>query len=286
MRSHPRYPPLGWIAATLAILSLLFAACGDDATSTPAATRSATATTPTSNLGGSITVFAAASLTDAFTEAGAAFQAAHPGTDIKLNFGSSSTLATQINEAGGADVFASANDSQMKVVTEAGNAAGPEPFATNVLVIAIPEDSTVVTSFQDLAKPGVRLVLAAADVPVGQYAHEAIKKANDARAFGADFEGRALANLKSEESDVKSTLAKAQLGEADAVIVYATDVPGVDDITPIAIPDEYNVVANYPIATVTGTSNPDLARAFLDFVLSAAGQAILAKYSFGPPEAR
>jgi molybdate transport system substrate-binding protein len=261
----------------LLFAAAVLAACGDDKTATPAAP-------PTGTLAGSITVFAASSLTDAFTEASAAFEAANPGTEVRFNFGSSSTLATQINEAGCADVFASANTAQMEVVTHAGHAAGPVPFATNFLVVAKPKGTTVVNSFGDLAKPGVRLVLAAADVPVGQYAREAIKKANDSGAFGADFEAKVLANLKSEEADVRATLAKAELGEADAVIVYATDVLVAEDaVTSLEIPPEYNVVATYPIAPISDSRNAALAAAFVEFVLSEAGRAILAKHSFGAP---
>jgi molybdate transport system substrate-binding protein len=272
------------VGSLLACLTLALAglvACRDDVTTTSGATA-----TGTSGVSGSITVFAAASLTDAFNEIAGAFRAANTGAEVTFNFGSSSTLATQINEAGGADVFASANDAQMKVVVDAGNASGPKTFATNVLVIAKPKGSTAVASFADLAKPGVRLVLAAPEVPVGQYAREAIKTAGDSGAYGADFEPNVLANLRSEEADVKATLAKAQLGEADAVIVYATDVlVAQEDVDSLEIPVEYNVVASYPIAVVSDSDQEALARAFVDFVLSPPGQAILAKYSFGPPPA-
>lgn len=302
-----RWLSRNWLFVILGLLTIgaVAAACGDDeatktatpaatstqaATSSPPATTSSTATASAtetgspSGLSGSITVFAAASLTDAFTEIGEAFKAVNPGTDVAFNFGSSSTLATQINEAGGADVFASASNGQMKVVIDAGNATDPQKFATNILVVAKPKGSTVVNSFADLANEGVRLVLAAADVPVGQYARQAIQNASVAGALGADFEAKVMANLKSEEADVKATLAKAQLGEADAVIVYATDVlVAADEVDAIEIPAEYNVVADYPIAPVTGTENQALADAFIAYVLSPEGQAILQKYSFGAP---
>lgn len=280
-----------WLTAKglLALLGLLMvavnaAACGDGESTPTTAPATATPTASASTLSGSIRVFAAASLTDAFEEIGAAFSAANPETEVAFNFGSSSTLATQISEAGGADVFASANNTQMKVVTDAGHATDPQRFATNSLVVAKPNGSTVVNSFADLAKEGIRLVLAAPNVPVGQYGRQAIQAASVAGALGEDFEAKVLANLKSEEADVKATLTKAQLGEADAVIVYATDVlVARDEVEAIEIPAEYNIVADYPIATITDSRAPELAAAFVAFVLSSDGQAILQKYSFGAP---
>ncbi len=271
------------------LLAALAGACGDDDDDTTAATAttstSGTTTESAMQLEGNLTIFAASSLTDVFDALADAFDDAHPDVSITFNYQSSSSLATQINELAPADIFASANDAQMKVVTDAGNAENPVTFATNSPVIVVPAGDHKVTKLDDLASDGIRLVLAEEDVPVGKYARDILTNASTAAGLGTDFSARALANLQSNEANVRAVLTKVQLGEADAGIVYATDAATApDDVDVVEIPAEYNVVASYPIAVVNETGNPDAAAAWVGFVLSDEGQAILASFGFGPPE--
>jgi molybdate transport system substrate-binding protein len=253
--------------------SLVLAACA------PAATP------PTGT--GAITVFAASSLTDAFTEIAEAFEASHPGVEVTLNFGASSQLATQINEGAPADVFASASGSTFKTVTDAGNAADPAVFATNRLTIITPSDNPAkIASLQDLANPGVKLVLAVRGVPVRDYAEQVFTKAAENPDLGAGFPTKVLANLVSEEDNVRLVVSKVALGEADAGICYITDVTGDQkaNIGQIEIPDDLDVIASYPIGTIKESTQAELAQAFVDFVLSSEGQSILVRWGFGPKE--
>lgn len=251
-----------WLAGCLIALTVLVVGCGGD------------------DEGGTIVVSAASSLTDAFTELAEAFEAEHDGAEVELNFGSSSSLATQIVEGAPADVFASANQAQMDVVVDAGLAESSTIFALNRIVVAAPSDSDVVQSFEDIANPGVRLVLAGAEVPVGDYARQAI---DAAEAATPGFAEAALANVVSEEANVRAVLAKVELGEADAGIVYETDaaISG-DAVRVVAVPEEYVPASEYPIAVV-GEEPSSLARSFVEFVQSAEGQAILARYGFAAP---
>jgi len=280
-----------------AVPVLIVAACGNDDSPpntsaapslTVAARSSATAVaSPTkAPLTGDITVFAAASLTDTFKEAGKAFEKANPGTKVAFNFASSSALATQINEGAPADVFASADSVQMQVVTDKGNATAPALFATNLPVVVVPKSASPVQSFSDLAKPGTRLVLAGPEVPIGKYARDIFINASKAGSgISPDFSDRVLANLKSNEANVRAVLTKVQLGEADAGIVYSTDASvAANDVKVIQIPTQYNVIATYPIAALKGAKNASTARAWVVFILGADGQAILAKYGFGKPQ--
>ncbi len=233
-------------------------------------------------LQGEITVFAASSLTDAFGEIRQAFIAANRRTTVTFNFASSSALATQINEGGPGDVFAAADPTTMKTVTDKHHAADPKPFARNVPIVVVPKTGGTVQAFADLAKPGVKLILAAPEVPIGNYARTVLTNASAANGgISPDFSAKVLANLKSNEANVRAVLAKIQIGEADAGIVYSTDAITVpNDVKTIAIPPQYNVIATYPIATITSTKHLDTATAFIQFVLSAAGQQILGKWGF------
>jgi molybdate transport system substrate-binding protein len=232
---------------------------------------------------GTITVFAASSLADVFNEAGKQFEAKNPATRVTFNFGSSAALATQINEGAPAGVFASANTAQMKVVIAKGNAADARLFATNTLVVVVARGNRSIEAYRDLTRPGLKLVLAAKDVPVGQYARDSLAAATAGGEYGPAFSTHVLANLKSEEANVRAVLTKVQLGEADAGIVYRTDIDAAAaDVRQVEIPAKYNIVAEYPVAVTTGSKRPALARAFVDYLLSAEGQAILQKYGFGP----
>ena len=217
-----------------------------------------------------VTVFAAASLTDAFKAEAAAFGAAK----VDFNFAGSSTLLTQLRQGASADVFASADEANMQQAVGAGLVAEmPRTFATNRLEIVVaPGNPKHITGLSDLARPGVVVVLCAASVPCGAYAAAALKAA-----------GLAL-RPASMETDVKGVVGKVALGEADAGIVYVTDVRAAGvRVSGVPIPDAQNQLARYPIARLKGGRSQAAAVAFEELVLSDRGRAILARYGFGPP---
>ena len=235
--------------------------------------------------GGSLTVFAAASLADAFNQIAIDLQEAHPNLTITFQTAGSQSLVTQLQEGARADVLATANTSTMQTAVDSGLIEGdPVPFTGNRLVIVTPKDNPArITSFDDLAKDGVRLVVAGPDVPAGKYAVNAIcaHEANGVSGF-ADAVG---ANIVSEETDVRSVLAKVQLGEADAGIVYASDAVAAalagNALNVIDFPASVPTTASYPIAAVVG-GNTELARVFIAYVLSPEGQQVLVDYGFEP----
>jgi len=237
-----------------------------------------------STVTGELMVFAAASLTEPFTEIGKRLELSHPGLKVVYNFGGSQALRTQLEQGAHADVFASADAVQMDQAKKSNVVQGESPiFIKNRLVAIVPKDNKAkIATFCDLGKPGVKLDLANAKVPVGNYSRQAIAKAN--AECGADFEQRTLKNLVSEEENVKQVVTKVQLGEADAGIVYVSDVtPKVSkDLHAIVIADAYNQLATYPIALTKEVKNQAAAEAFIKFVLSAEGQAILKAHSFLP----
>ena len=275
MRIGPRL--LALALAPVALASLV--GCGG---SRPAETPPS-APTPAPSFSGKLTIFAASSLTEAFNEVKAALEAQHVGLSVTYNFAGTPTLRTQLEHGAKADLFAAANEEQMDLAIRAGVVSGaPVVFAENRLVVVTPSDSSAVLTLQDLAKPGVKLVLTLRDVPVGAYARAALARMAGAPEFAGNFAGSALANLVSEETNVRQALAKVVLGEADASIVYATDVT--PDASPklrrIAIPDAFNVLALYPVAVVKDSPHPAAAQAFIAFLRSPAGRAILAKHGF------
>ncbi len=226
-----------------------------------------------------IVVSAASSLTESFLELVEIFEARHEGAQVDLNFGGSSTLAAQITQGAPVSVFASANEAQMNVVVAAGLVEGePSEFARNRLVVVTPPGSPV-RALEDLAAEGVTLVLAGPEVPVGAYARAALNRMN--AVFGEDFERAALANVVSEEFNVRLVAAKIELGEADAAIVYVTDALVARGVETIRIDDAVNVPTSNPIAVIKDGPHLELARAFVAWVLSAEGQALLATYGFG-----
>ena len=239
---------------------------------------------------GELTIFAAASLTAAFDGIIADIEAANPGISIEEpNYAGSQALVTQLSEGAEADVFASAGGRQMAVAVENGVvAADPVMFTQNRLTIVVPADNpAVVDGPEDLGQDGLNLVLAMPDVPVGQYARESIcKMGADPAAYGDGFVDAVARNVVSEEDNVKAVLAKVQLGEADAGIVYTTDVTAdvEGDVTLVEIPQPVNVVATYPIAPVVG-GDEALAAAFIAYVLGPDGQATLQSFGFEPAPA-
>ncbi|MHB0876630.1 MAG: molybdate ABC transporter substrate-binding protein [Anaerolineae bacterium] len=272
---HVRKQPARHAARSIVLLLLatLLSACASAASQTavPAAESE-------------LTVFAAASLTDTFTSLGAAFEGANPGCRVIFNFAGSSVLRTQLSQGAQADLFASADEANMQRAQEDGIIAGePRVFARNSLVIITPAQSEVgIARPQDLANPDIRLVIGQEDLPAGNYARQILAKMDQDPSYGAGFSDKVLANVVSEENSVKSIVAKVQLGEADAGIVYATDVtPAVRaQVKVVAIPEALNVIASYPIALVKGSANAARAQAFIDSLLSAAGQAELEKHGF------
>jgi len=220
--------------------------------------------------GGEVTVFAAASLTETFTELGEIFEAEHPGTTVRFNFGSSATLAQQIVQGAPADVFAAANPATIKTVTDASLADAPTTFARNRLQIAVPKDNPAkVDELKDLADPKVKVALCAEQVPCGAAARKIL-----------DAAGLTVTPVTLEQ-DVKATLTKVALGEVDAALVYRTDVlAAAGRVTGIPFPEADEAVNDYPIAVLTTAPSADQARRFVDLVLSQRGKDVLTKAGF------
>ncbi len=253
----PPRRPLAIVVALLAALALAATACG-------------TASDTTAGQPRELSVFAAASLTDAFTQLGSDFTAAHPDVKVSFNFAGSNDLVTQLQQGAPADVLATADEASME---NAGGLTGrPQSFATNKLVIAAaPGDPEHITGLADLARKDIKVVLAAPEVPAGKYAAAVLGEA------GVTVEPVSL------EVSVKGVVTKVSLGEADAGIVYVTDVSAAKGaIDGVTIPDDQNVIASYPVATLNDSQSPDDAKAFMDFVLSDDGQKVLADYGFLP----
>jgi molybdate transport system substrate-binding protein len=237
---------------------------------------SALATTEPPAVEGDITVFAAASLTESFTDIGETFTARNPDATATFSFDASSALVRQIIEGAPADVFASADTANMDKLIEAElNGAEPVVFATNLLTIIVALDNPLgITGVEDLANPDLNVVVCSPEVPCGNYANQIFT--------AADVEVTPV----SLEQNVSGVVTKVTAGEADAGIVYVTDVIAAgDDADMVAIPEDINVIAEYPIAIVAASESSDVGQAFIDFVLGDEGQAILADYGFGPPEA-
>lgn len=280
------------LALVLVLALLLTAACGDDDINDDATATTATQSIPAGDsadvptgLAGDLTVFAAASLTDAFSEMKGLLEEANPDLTITYNFAGSQQLATQLAEGADADIFASANATQMKAVQDAGTIDGePAIFVRNRLAIIVPADNPAdIQEAADLANDGVKLVVAAEAVPVGAYTLDMLDKISADPGFGSDYQEKVEANIVSQEDNVKQVVTKVQLGEADAGVVYVSDVtPDVrEDVMIIEIPEEFNVIAEYPVAPVVD-GNAELAQAFIAYLLSPGGQAVLERWGFTP----
>jgi molybdate transport system substrate-binding protein len=236
---------------------------------------------PQSSDSSTLTVLAASSLTDAFGELEGDFEQQNPDTDVVTSFASSSELLAQIEQGAPADVFASADEAKMETAVDEDLVSAPRTFVRNRPVLIVPSDNPAgIRELRDLATPGTSLVLAQDGVPIAEYAREVLANA-DAQ-YGEDFEQRVLDNIVSREANVRASANRAALGEADATFVYVTDVtPDIQDqIEVIEIPQDLNVLAIYPIATVIESPNPDLAQEWVDLVLSDEGQEVLEKYGF------
>ncbi len=237
-----------------------------------------------------LTVFAAASLTGAFQEIGGMFEQAHPGTRVSFNFAGSQQLATQLEQGAIADLFASADQRWMDYAAQKDLLAGEARlFAHNRLVVIVPSTNPArIGRLQDLAKRGVKLVVAAEAVPVGAYTRQSLAKLAQASDFGKDYDRRVLANVVSQEENVKAVVTKVQLGEADAGVVYASDAMGsvARHLRVFPIPDPQNVIADYPIATLKGASAPSAAEDFIGLVIAPEGQNVLKKFGLIPVAAQ
>jgi molybdate transport system substrate-binding protein len=255
----PRWRLPASVAALLLAVAVVASACGGSTAGAASGPRE-------------LNVFAAASLTDAFTQIGKGFTAAHPDVKVVLNFGGSNDLATQVQQGAPADVFASADTTNMDKVTSLVGA--PQTFARNKLCIAVaPGNPKGITGLADLSRKDLKVVLAAPEVPAGKYADEILGKAG------------VTVHPVSLEVTVKGVVTKVALGEADAGIVYVTDVSAAKgEVDGVGIPDDQNVTAVYPIATVSAGKLPDDATAFVDYVLSADGQKVLTGDGFLPPQ--
>ncbi len=254
-----------WVLVPMVMLGAVAVGCGSDDASSGADT-------------GDLTVFAAASLTEAFTEVGDAFMTSHPDASVTFNFAASSELVTQITQGAPADVFASADTKNMTKLVDADADAGAGPgdpvvFATNRSeIIVAPGNPLGITGVADLADPELIVVTCAPEVPCGSYAAQIFEQA------GIDVVP------DSYEENVKAVVTKVTLGEADAGIAYATDVTAAGSAASgVEIPADQNVVADYPITVTAESSNAELGQAFVDFVLSDRGRDILAGYGFTSP---
>ena len=236
-----------------------------------------------------LTVFAAASLKDAFSEAADVLGKRNPPIAVRYSFAGSQQLVLQLEQGAAADVVASADQRWMQVAQDGGLVAGtPVIFARNRLLVITPASNPGrIDRLEDLGKRGLKLVLGAEAVPVGKYSREALDRLRGAPGFGTDYSKRVLRNLVSEEENVKAVVSKVQLGEVDAGIVYVSDVtpPVRKAVRTIEIPDPYNVVAAYPIAVLRQSQQPAAARAFVEYITSAEGQAVLARHGLLPAEA-
>jgi molybdate transport system substrate-binding protein len=256
-----------WPACLAAAGLLLTAACGSDDGSPQAASGSG-------GLTGDVTVFAAASLTESFTQIGKDFEAANPGTKVTFNFAGSSALATQINQGAPADVFASASPSTMKAVTDAGNGDGePATFVKNQLVIAVAKGSPKgIKALADLAKRGIKVALCAEQVPCGAAANKALDAA------GVTAEPVTI------EQDVKAALSKVKLGEVDAALVYRTDAKAASaDVDGLEFPESADAINDYPIVVLSKAPNKPAAQAFVSYVKGEKAQAVLTRAGFQAP---
>jgi molybdate transport system substrate-binding protein len=246
------------VAALVAVVAATVA-CGDESSGAPEPQR--------------LHVYAASSLTAAFEELAAQFEAEHDGVEVALTFAGSSDLVAQVDQGAPADVVASADEATMDKLVRSELVTGPQPFATNVLAIAVPPDNPAdVGSMADLGRPGLQLVVCAPEVPCGSAARELATRT-----------GVTLRPV-SEEQSVGDVLTKVTSGEADAGLVYVTDLAAAgDDVTGIEVPEAEEVVNVYPVAPVAGSDQADLAQDFVDLVLGDEGQEVLARLGFGPP---
>lgn len=235
-----------------------------------------------------LTVFTAASLTGAFGEIGQLYKN-ETNIEVAFNFDGSQALRTQIENGAYADVFASANKKQMNAVKNSGlmNNSSIVIFTKNKLSLIVPKDNPAkIGNLSDLAKPGLKIVMGTKDVPVGDYALQIISKLGNDSAYGPDYETKVLANVISQETSVNYVVTKVALGEADVGFAYVSDITEdlARKVDKIDIPDEYNIIAEYPMGILLESKSPAESREFMNLVMSDEGKAVLEKYGFAPEE--
>jgi molybdenum ABC transporter molybdate-binding protein len=275
------------ISIVLLAMLLFSSACTAQTSPTAAPATAVPATEAATAAPVTLTVMAAASLTEPFQEIASAFETANPNVTVEFNFAGSQTLADQLDQGAAADVFASASTKYMDAAVTSGRVAADtaKAFAKNKLVVIYPKDNPAqIATLADLVKPGIKIDLASKDVPVGNYSLTFLDNASKDATLGATYKDDFLKNVVSYEDNVKAVLTKVSLDEADAGIVYISDISGdfAEKVGKLYIPDTLNSIATYPIAPIANSANPTVAQAFVDMVLSDAGQAVLDKYNFFP----
>ncbi|GAA5077765.1 molybdate ABC transporter substrate-binding protein [Streptomyces sp. SID10815] len=261
-------------AGAAALLALSACSSSDDSSDSSSSPSAAASGASSQKLSGTVTVFAAASLKESFTTLGKEFEQQHPGTKVSFNFGGSDTLAASITSGAPADVFAAASAKTMKIVTDKGDAVGtPATFVRNQLEIAtLPGNPDKIASLKDLTKSGLKVVLCDKTVPCGAAAQKALT-ASDLKLTPASY-----------EQDVKSALTKVELKEADAAVVYKTDVHAAGDkVEGVEFPESAKAVNDYPITLLKDAGNATAAKAFIELVKSAEGQKVLNQAGFLKP---
>jgi molybdate transport system substrate-binding protein len=264
------------------LVACLLASCA--APIAPAAAPTAVApAAPAANEAVTLKVFAPSSLTDAAKELGLAFEQANPGVKVAIEFGHSPTQRVQFTQGASGDVFMTASQKDMNdAITDKTVITGTaKVFATNQLVVILPPGNPAkIEQLSDLAKPGAKVLLPAVDVPVGKLAQDALVKID--QKLGGGFKDAVLKNVVSNEPGVKPIVSKIKLGEADAGIVFVSDAVAAPDLKTLEIPADLNMIARFNIGPLSAALQPDRAAAFVSFVMSADGQAILKKWGFAP----
>ena len=267
-RTNGRIHLAGWLSAALAALLALTACASSDGERT-------------------LTVFAAASLTEVFNEMGREFERRNEGVEVRLSYQASSTLRIQLEQGAEADVFASADEFNMDLAADAGVISGdPVVFTRNRLAVIVPRDAGRVRALADLASPGLRVVAGDDATPFGRYTNTAFDRLAADPEFGPNFRDAVVGNIVSKEANVRRAVAKVEIGEADAALAYVTDTgaAGRGGLVPIPIPERYTGPIRYPIAVAQGAASPGLAEDFIAFILSDEGRAILERHNFLPPD--
>jgi len=267
-REDKRIRVAGWLTAVVAAVLALTACASSDGERT-------------------VTVFAAASLTEAFNEMARAFEQRNEGVTVRLSYQASSTLRIQLEQGAKADVYASADEFNMDLAASADVISGdPVVFARNRLAVIVPRDAFEVRGLADLASPGLRVVAGDDATPFGRYTNTAFDRLAADPDFGPAFRDAAVGNIVSKEANVRRAVAKVEIGEADAALAYVTDTGGAgrSDLEAIPIPERYSGPIRYPIGVVRGAAAPGLAADFITFVLSEEGRAVLLRYGFVPPD--
>ena len=235
-------------------------------------------------MGGTLTILAASSLTDAFSELAKTFEKQNPGTEVRTSFGASSEMLAQIQQGAPADVFASAAEEEMDTAVKQRLVSGkPQVFVKNREVVMVPKANPAnIRSFRDVATPGTRLVLAEDAVPAADYAMEILDNADEE--YGAGFKKEVLSNVVSREADVRASVNRVAVGDADATFGYASDyTPDIrEEVEIVPVPPDLNILATYPIAALADANSPTLAKKWVDLVTSEEGQRVLKQWGFEP----